>query len=150
MGVKFYSQKIIIKGLDMNRLKMFLVATLLSSFAFASDKTPSISEVMAKMENGLNQIQKGFLYNNIELIKSGVDEIEKENMIYHDQKNILPMLPKNKLQMKNAAILTSNRIDNSAKEIKEYIKHKKIRNAYDAYSSMLNACTDCHTIVRGW
>lgn len=134
----------------MRILKMILVGLAFSSFAVAGDKASSISEIMMKLEDGLNQIQKGFLYNNIELIKSGVNIVQKENMIYHDPKNVLPMLPKNKLQMKNAAILTSNRIENAAKEMKEYLKLKQIRNAYGSYSSMLNACTDCHIIVRGW
>lgn len=134
----------------MRFLKVFLVGLLFSSFAFAEDKLPNISETMMKLENGLNKIQKGFLYNNIELIKNGLEEVQKENLIYHNPKAILPMLPKNKLQMKNAAILTSNRIDNAAKEMKEYIKLKQLRNAYSSYTSMLNACTDCHIIVRGW
>lgn len=134
----------------MKILKVFLVGILLSSFAMAEDKVPSINEVMVKLENGLVRIQKGFLYNNIELIKDGVREVQRENLIYHDQKNILAMLPKNKLQMKNAAILTSYRIDNAAKEMAEYLKHNKIRNAFGVYTTMLNACTDCHTIVRGW
>lgn len=127
-------------------------AVLCSSMAFAADKAldPDISTTMVKLEDGLNQIQKGFLYNNIELIKSGLAEVKKENTIYHDPKKIISMLPKDKMQMKNAAILTSNRIDAAANEMAVYLKLNKLRSAYDSYAAMLNACTDCHIIVRGW
>lgn len=133
----------------MKTLKIYLVTILANTWLVAQD-LPSISAVMAKLENGLSNIQKGFLYNNKKLIELGVDEVQKENLIYHEPKVVKDMLPANKKQMKNAAMLTSYRIENASKELKEYLKLNQMRNAHGAFSDIVKACTDCHVITRGW
>ncbi len=47
-------------------------------------------------------------------------------------------------------MITSNRIDNSLSELKMYIELKDMRKAQDSYVHIVKACTDCHSIVRGW
>lgn len=133
----------------MKLFKTYLLSVVASVTIFAGN-IPDISSVMAKLEDGLINVQKGFLYNNIELIKVGINQVQKENLIYHDPKAILEMLPKDKKQMKNAAILTSYRIENASKELKEYLRLNQIRNAHGAFADIVVACTDCHVIVRGW
>lgn len=133
----------------MKILKLYLLSFMVTSCIFAQD-LPTISDVMAKLENGLINIQKGFLYNNSELIKIGIDEVQKENLVYHEPEAIQKMLPKDKIQMKNAAMLTSYRIENASKELREYLKLGQMRDAHNAFSDIVRACTDCHIIVRGW
>lgn len=121
----------------------------LSTFLCASDVELN-AMVMINMENGLASIQKGFLYNNLDLIKKGVEQVSKENMIYQDRSVIKSILPENKQQMENLALITSKRIENSADEMKVFIALGQVKKAHNAFSDMINACTDCHTLIRGW
>ena len=133
------------------KLKSILLSlTIASSVSFAQTPAELNTKTMIGMESGLNNIQKGFLYNNLDLVKYGADQIIKENKIYHDKKVIKSILPKGKQQMENIAMITSNRIDDSIAELKTYIDLKDIRKAQDSFVNIIKACTDCHNIVRGW
>ncbi|MDD2385137.1 MAG: hypothetical protein PHN18_13180 [Sulfurospirillaceae bacterium] len=135
----------------MSKYTKVIVAFLLSiSLAYAAENEKVNAMVMINMENGLANIQKGFLYNNIGMIKEGVETVSKENMIYHDRNVIRSILPENKKQMENLALITSKRIDNATDEMKSYIALKQMKNAHNAYMDIVNACTDCHVLVRGW
>ena len=103
-------------------IKVFMAIFCLASTINASEAEKVNAMVMLNMENGLANIQKGFLYNNLELIKSGVDQVQKENAIYQDRKVIKAVLPENKKQMENLALITSKRIENATEEMKNYIK----------------------------
>lgn len=134
----------------MKKLKLLLIASLISTCAFAEDYKALNSKTMIGMESGLANIQKGFLYNNLDLVKYGASQIVEENKIYHDRKVIKGMLPEGKKQMENIALITSNRIDSALAELNAYIDMKDMRKAHDAFTGVVQACTDCHTIVRGW
>lgn len=121
----------------------------LSLNVYAQD-SHDLTAVMAGMENGLNNIQKGFLYNSVALIRSGVDQVIAENKVYHKKSIVESILPENRKQTINVAMLTAQRIDNAANEIKIYLDAKEMRKAHDSFSNMVKACTDCHIIVRGW
>ena len=135
----------------MTKITKIILASLLSiSLAHATDDEKVNAMVMLNMENGLASIQKGFLYNNIDMIKEGVEIVSKENMIYHDRKVIRSILPDNKKQMENLALITSKRIENATDEMKSYLALKQMKNAHNSYMDIVNACTDCHVLVRGW
>lgn len=130
--------------------KLILGSLLIVSVVNATEVQKINAMVMINMENGLANVQKGFLYNNVDLIKSGVDQIQKENTIYHDRKVIKSILPENKKQMENLALITVKRIENSTEEMKTYLALKQLKKAHASFSDIVNACTDCHTLVRGW
>lgn len=135
----------------MKKIIQFVLASLCTaSILNASDAEKINAMVMINMENGLANIQKGFLYNNIDLIQSGVEQVQKENTIYHDRSVIRSILPENKKQMENLALITSKRIENATDEMKTYLALKQMKKAHNAFSDIVNACTDCHTLVRGW
>ncbi len=133
------------------KLKNILLSlAILCTISFAETPAELNARTMIGMESGLNNIQKGFLYNNFDLVKYGADQIMKENTVYHDRKVIKSILPKGKQQMENIALITSNRVDNSITELKTYVELKDIRKAQDAFINVVKACTDCHNIIRGW
>ncbi len=135
----------------MKRLTTLLFASLLclgSLHASEEEKVNAI--VMLNMENGLASIQKGFLYNNLDLIKSGVEQVQKENASYQNHHVIKAFLPDTKKQMENLAFITSKRIDNAAEEMKGYLALNQMKKAHGAFAEIVNACTDCHTLIRGW
>lgn len=133
------------------KLKNVLLSlTVLCTITLAETPAELNARTMIGMESGLNNIQKGFLYNNLDLVKYGADQIIKENTVYHNRDVIKSILPKGKQQMENIALITSNRIDNSITELKTYIELKDVRKAQDAFVNVVKACTDCHNIIRGW
>jgi len=135
----------------MKKIVQIILASLCAiSFLYASEAEKVNAMVMINMENGLANIQKGFLYNNIDLIKGGVEQVQKENTIYHDRTVIKSILPENKKQMENLALITSKRIENATEEMKSYLALKQMKKAHNAFSDIVNACTDCHTLIRGW
>ena len=131
-------------------IKVFMAIFCLASTINASEAEKVNAMVMLNMENGLANIQKGFLYNNLDLIKNGVDQVQKENAIYHDRKVIKAVLPENKKQMENLALITSKRIENATEEMKNYLALKQMKKAHSSFSDIVYACTDCHTLIRGW
>lgn len=135
----------------MKKTIQFVLASLCTASILNASEAEKINAmVMINMENGLANIQKGFLYNNIDLIQSGVEQVQKENTIYHDRAVIRSILPENKKQMENLALITSKRIENATDEMKTYLALKQMKKAHNAFSDIVNACTDCHTLVRGW
>ncbi|KFL33988.1 MULTISPECIES: hypothetical protein [unclassified Sulfurospirillum] len=134
----------------MKHYTLLLTSLALCSSLYASETEKVNAIAMLSMENGLSNIQKGFLYNNLELIQNGVNIVQKENAAYHNRDVLKSILPENKKQMENLALITSKRIDNAADEMKSYLALKQMKKAHSAFSDIVNACTDCHTLVRGW
>jgi len=134
----------------MKHYTLLLTSLALCSSLYASETEKVNAIAMLSMENGLSNIQKGFLYNNIELIQSGVNIVQKENAAYHNRDVLKAILPEGKKQMENLALITSKRIDNATDEMKSYLALKQMKKAHSAFSDIVNACTDCHTLVRGW
>lgn len=137
-------------------MKRFRLAMILASLSLAyslnaaSEVEKNNAVVMLNMENGLANIQKGFLYNNMKLVQDGIDQVEKENSTYDNRSVIKAFLPEGKKQMENLAFISSKRIENATKEMKYYLSVNQPRKAHNAFSEIVNACTDCHTLVRGW
>jgi len=134
----------------MKSINFLLALALMTTISFAQTPQEISTQTMIKMESGLANIQKGFLYNNLDLIKYGSKEISTANEKYHDRNIIKAMLPEGKQQMENAAMITSSRIDNAISELKMHIETKDMRKAHNSFSRIAEACTDCHTIIRGW
>jgi len=136
----------------MQRMKLTMIfASLSLVYSLNASEAEKINAmVMLNMENGLANIQKGFLYNNMKLVQEGIDQVEKENSTYDNRNAIKSFLPEGKKQMENLAFISSKRIENAAKEMKYYLSANQPRKAHNAFSDIVNACTDCHTLVRGW
>lgn len=134
----------------MKLTNILLALSIMITISFAETPKEMNNRTMLGMESGLANIQKGFLYNNIELVTLGAQTISKENSIYHDRAIIKAILPKGKQQMENAAMITSNRIDNAIAELQMYVEQKDLRKAHSSFMHIVEACTDCHNIIRGW
>lgn len=135
----------------MKLLKIILIASLVSSFALAKEdfKKQNI-EKMRVMEKGLNAIQKGFLYNSLNMVKEGSKQIKGEVKLYYKKRFIRSFLPEGKQQMENIAIITSQRLKLAIDELDYYVKENNMRKAEESFTNIVKTCTDCHSIVRGW
>jgi cytochrome c556 len=127
--------------------KLILTLVALTSFAFANDAT---MKSMYAMESGLNDIQKGFLYNQVEMIVAGAKKIKEANKIFKNPALTQKYLPQNKKHMIGVTMNQSKRIDNATDSLISFIEIKDMSNASNAYSDVINACSACHAIVRGW
>lgn len=131
----------------MKLLKLLLIASLASGSLFANDV---MQKSMASMEQGMALIQKGFLNNNVELIKEGNKLVKEWNNLFSEKSTISQYLPENKKHMTNIAENASKRIALDVIELEENLKNKAFIKAGNSYSDMLNACSNCHSIVRNW
>lgn len=125
-----------------------LAWSLLASSALSADQT--LVSTMAHMEKGLNNVQKGFLYNTPDLIKNGVKEIHDANALFHNSDATKRYLPKEKQHLSNIAFNASKRIDKSSAELIAALDKKQFSKAGQSYSELVHACTACHGVVRGW
>lgn len=131
----------------MKMVKILALSALLSAGVMA-DETLALN--MSQMENGLSNIQKGFLYNAPALIKGGVSEVQKSNALFHNMDATKKYLPKDKQHMSNIAFNASKRIDAASNDLVKALNKKEYSKASQSYSEIVNACTACHAVVRGW
>jgi len=128
-------------------MKKLALATLLcSSVLFAND---ALVKNMHDMENGMEYIQKGYLYNNMELVKNGIAEIEKASTILRSI-DTSTYLPENKKHMSNIALNSSSAMDKALESMKKHIDKKEIAKSHEEYSKVLSNCVICHSLVRNW
>jgi hypothetical protein len=84
------------------------------------------------------------------LIKGGVSEIQKANALFHNVDATKKYLPKDKQHMSNIAFNSAKRIDSASADLIKALNKKEYTKASQSYSEMVNACTACHAVVRGW
>ena len=131
----------------MKLLNILTAVALTISVASAED---IMKKSMGMMDQGMTQIQQGFLHNNIELIRSGSKMVKDGNDLFSDKDIIAQYLPKDKKHMVNVAENAAKRIDLDVNVLELNLDDKAYINAANAYSDMLNACARCHSIVRSW
>lgn len=131
----------------MKLIKLLAAIALTVSISNAQDV---MQKSMNIMEEGMSEIQKGFLHNSVELIKSGTLKVRKGNDLFSDEKVISQYLPENKKHMVNIAANASQRIKLDANVLELNLENKAYIDAANAYSDMMNACARCHSIVRAW
>jgi cytochrome c553 len=131
----------------MKMIKILALSALLVSGVMAED---TLVSTMHQMENGLGNVQKGFLYNSPELIKSGVGDIHKANALFHNMDETKKFLPKEKQHMSNIAFNAAKRIDTASADLLKALDGKQYTKAHQSYSDIINACGSCHAVVRGW
>jgi len=126
--------------------KSLLGLALLSTLSFAGEKVDIVS-TMKIMEKGMGNIQKGFLYNNPDLVKEGLASLEKGNNIFQTV-DVSTFIPNNK---KIGVTKNLNRnLKDGIEILKGAIPNRNISQAVEGYSKIIHSCISCHAIVRGW
>jgi len=130
------------------KLKHILLAGIMTaSFANADDV---MKQSMAAMQNGMTQVQQGFLNNDVKSIREGIKLIKEGNAKFSDKKVIKQYLPADKKHMINVAENQARRIALDATVLELNLDDKAYVNASNAYADIMNACSRCHAIVRSW
>jgi hypothetical protein len=127
--------------------KILMAAVLSAGIASANDVMKNSMHIM---QGGIEKVQFGFINNNADMIREGLVEIKKGNMMFSDEKVIAKYLPKDKTHTVNTALLASTGIGLDINIIEGNLDEKAYTKAAEGYSDMLNACSRCHGIVRSW
>lgn len=128
-------------------MKKIILATLLGGASLFANE--ALIKNMHDMEQGMDYIQKGYLYNNIELVKNGIAEIQKANKIL-EKMDTATYLPDNKKHMANIAQNSAKKMDESLATMQKLIDEKEVAKSHDAYADVLSNCVICHSVVRNW
>ena len=127
----------------------YLLAGVMSlNVAFANDSI-LISE-MKNMRDAMHTINDGFFYHKQEKILSGLDHLQKANEIFKNHADIKKYLPEKSKHMTGISFNNARKIDMNINSMKQFVSNKKYNQAAAKYTEILNSCTACHAIVRGW
>jgi len=125
--------------------KSLLAIVLSSTILLAGDTT--ITATMSLMNQGLNQVQSGFVNNKKKDIIEGINIIENANSIF-SQVDVGKFIPNNRKTQVTKNI--HNNLAKSLKDLKNNVENRRYSDATASYGKVLNTCLACHTIVRGW
>jgi len=132
--------------------KILLLSALAGSLLFAEGAlNKSQMKTMQTLEEAMGTVQKGFLYNNENVIKSGVKDIKATLMDVLEFE--IKVDPKKKGKDFNAETYVATEvtaIGKLAKEIETLYSEGKKDEALATYSKALSRCVVCHKIIRKW
>ena len=134
--------------------KLLLIPALVLAFTSANAYTQAERILdMQKMAQAMQDIQMGFFYNNLDIVKDGtktlketivkvkaIDAEIKTNDIYEKWLN-------NNIKMTNRV---KKKILNKSDEIVDRFESGDPVQALQAYNKMSQQCLKCHTQVRKW
>ncbi len=128
-------------------LTFALFSTFLSTNIFAYSDQERIQD-MQQMEKAVQQMQKGFLYNNLKDIQDGAQLLKK-----HTNK-IEPPVKNADEFTKNYAYQTTKReakkIITAADEAVKQFKNHRPKQAMNSFTKVLKQCMTCHARIRKW
>ena len=124
--------------------KILLALVTCSVLSIASETT--IDATMKLMQQGMNQINNGFLMNSKTDIEQGIATVENSNSIF-THVNVADFVKSNKVTV--AKNINKN-LSKDLKALKKAVNSSKYTEATKQYAKVLNECVACHTIIRGW
>ena len=108
---------------------------------------------MQKMAQAMQDIQSGFFYNNVDIVKSGTKSLKETIFKVRptdaevNNKDIYEKWLNNNLKMTNKI---QKKIRNKAEEIEERFSAGDAVQALQAYSKIAGQCMKCHINLRKW
>ena len=134
--------------------KLLLIPTIIATFASAEAYTQADRILdMQKMAQAMQDIQTGFFYNNIDIIKDGTktlrETIKKVGPIDTEvnNKDIYEKWMNNSLKMTNKI---KKKIVKKSEDIETRFADGDPKQALQAYSKITQQCLKCHINLRKW
>ena len=129
--------------------KSISVALLASSMLFGQEYIqPDRMKNMQEMEEALAVIQKGFLYNNANVVKNGVKDLKER--VSHTESFIKPSVSDKGINNLVYAKKQTEDITKTADEILESFEKGDKYTAANGYLMILSKCLSCHETIRSW
>ncbi len=134
--------------------KLLLGVIAIGTFSFAEGYSQSERILdMQKMAQAMQDIQSGFFYNNLDIVKAGTKDL-KETIIKVrpidsevNNKDIYEKWLNNNLRMTNKI---QKKIIKKSDTIVERFSDGDAVQALQAYSKISNQCMKCHVNLRKW
>jgi len=108
---------------------------------------------MQKMAQAMQDIQSGFFYNNIDIVRAGTKEL-KETIVKVrpidsevNTKDVYEIWMNNNLKMTRKI---QKKIKKKAEILEERFSDGDVVQALQAYSKISNQCLKCHVRLRKW
>ena len=134
--------------------KLCLVSVALLSFINAEGYTQAQRILdMQKMAQGMQDIQSGFFYNNIDMVKAGAEDLKSAIVnvkATEEDKNNKDVYEK---WMNNNTAMTSRMQRNIVSRANTIIKRFEsgdARQALQDYAKISYECMKCHVSLRKW
>jgi hypothetical protein len=134
--------------------KLLIIPAMVATFSSATTYTQADRILdMQKMAQAMQDIQMGFFYNNIDIIKDGTktlkDTIKKVRPIKSEVENtdIYEKWLNNSLKMTNKI---KKKITRKAEDIESRFESGDPKQALQAYSKITQQCLKCHINLRKW
>jgi len=131
-------------------MKNILVAVVLLVGVINAQEVlnPERMKNMQEMETALSTIQKGFLFNNINVVKNGVKDLKKTAK--HTESFIKKGVTKEGFNTLAYAQKQAKDIAELADRITTTFEDGDRYNAANNYLQILSKCLSCHQTVRSW
>jgi len=134
--------------------KLLFGLTMAATFASAEGYSQADRILdMQKMAQAMQDIQSGFFYNNIDIVKAGTKSL-KETIVKIrpidaevNNKDIYEKWLQNDLKMTNKI---QKRIIKKAADIEERFADGDATQALQAYNNIAGKCLKCHVNLRKW
>jgi len=125
------------------------VMILLSGFALAQERfQPDRMKNMQDMEIAMSTIQKGFLYNNLNVVKNGVKDLKVTAL--HTESFIKEGVSEKGINTLAYAKKETEYITKLADAILVSFEKGDRYEAANGYLKVLSKCLSCHQTVRSW
>ena len=130
--------------------KALLMSVLLSGVLFAQQGhiQPDRMKNMADMEIAMATIQKGFLFDNINVVKNGVKDLKRT--VKHTESFIKEGVGENGINNLMYAKKQAEAISSMADEISTTFAEGDSYSAANNYLLILSKCLSCHQTIRSW
>jgi len=122
----------------------------MSSFAFAEyTKADRVADMQA-MEKAMADIQKGFLYNNNDMIQGGVKVLRDHALTLQPPRSGEKSLSRDETYAFMFARKQQRKIDDHAAQLAEKFARGDKYQSMHHFTKILKQCTACHTKLRKW
>ncbi len=130
--------------------KMLLLSLLASTVLFAQQEhiQPDRMKNMQEMEAAMATIQKGFLFDNVNVVKNGVKDLK--DRVAHTESFMKDGIGKNGVNNMMYAKQQAVAITDMADEILSTFEKGDRYSAANNYLLILSKCLSCHQTVRSW
>jgi len=134
--------------------KLLLIPIIVATCSYADGYTQAERILdMQKMAQAMQDIQSGFFYNNLDIVKDGVkvlsttiDNVRPTNAEVNN-KDIYERWLNNDLKMSNKI---KKKIKKKAQDIEDRFASGDAVQALQAYSKITQQCLKCHVNLRKW
>jgi len=134
--------------------KILLSCIAVGTFGFAEGYTQSDRILdMQRMAQAMQDIQSGFFYNNLDIIKAGAEDLHKTIVKIHPTTKEVNTKDVYERWMNNNTAMTGRtqrKIQNYSNVIVERFSDGDATQALQVYNKIASECMKCHVSLRKW